>query len=594
MTEKGRKRDAESKKRKQAEPGTDSAASGPRRGYIPQQGLNQNPRQPAGPAWPGYYGGIPQQPFYNGAPENPQQPYYNGPPENPQQPYYDYAGQHPINGGQRGFIMPSGKQNKKAKKEKTKKKGGSVLLAVLLILLAAGLGTGGYFAFTDYQRNKMMTDKVMPYAELFCPGVYVDGIDLGGMTPEQAMNTVTSQIQQRNDAWKVQLTYNGSTVTEINAKMLNFSVDPVSVMNKALMQGHEGTLEERYEAMLKLEEEPYEDFTAMPQGDTGVIDTVLAQIKEKIDAPAVNAEYTGFDKTLIYPFQFSDEQYGRSLDIEPIKEQLYHMASTMESGTVELVPETVYPEISKGRLMQNFKLRADVSTPIDKHSTDDRNNNIRRAFEFINGLQLDPGKTFSFNSTVGARTAENGFFPATEYVYGEHTEGYGGGVCQASSTLYQAAVCAGLEIRERKPHSDSVSYAEYGKDATVYLFNGRGGKKIDLKFRNNTDQPIYILAFVEPDPGNRKRLRAREIMYGQDMGGTRYELEAVEVETIACTAPPKYVASKDQAAAAKDGHVVMSYRVEYTNGVMTDRKELFKDVYEPIPQRIYDPYMAGR
>ena len=106
MTEKGRKRGTERKNRQQADSLTDSAASGPRRGYIPQQGLNQNPQQPAGQAWPGYYGQIPQQ------------PYYNGEAQNPQQPYYDYAGQHPISGGQRGFIMPSGQQNKKAKKEK--------------------------------------------------------------------------------------------------------------------------------------------------------------------------------------------------------------------------------------------------------------------------------------------------------------------------------------------------------------------------------------------------------------------------------------------------------------------------------------------
>ncbi len=573
MTGQGKKRRGEenSNRSRKNESRTDSASSGPQRGYIPQQG--QMPQQPAGQGWTnGYYGEFQQQPYYNGQPQIPQQPYY--------------AGQNPMNGGQRGFIMPS------AQMSQPKKKRHSALIIVSLLILLAGLGTGGYFAISQYQRNKTMTDKVMPYAELFCPGVYVDGISLGGMTPEQGMNSVMSQIQQRNDAWKVQLTYNGSSITEIDAKMLNFSVDPVSVMNKALMQGHEGDLEQRYEDMLRLEQEPYEDFTAMPQGDTGIIDTILEQIKEKIDKPAVDAQYIGFDRTLIYPFSFSDEEFGYSLDIEPVKEKLYQMASTMESGTVELVPERLQPAVTKGDLMKNYMLRADVSTPIDKHSTDNRNNNIRRAFEFISGTQLDPGQVFSFNNWVGARTAENGFYPATEYVYGEHTEGYGGGVCQASSTLYQAAVCAGLEIKERKPHSDSVSYTDYGKDATVYLFNGRGGKKIDLKFKNNTDKPIYILAFVEPDPGNKKRLRARVIIYGKDMEGVRYELEAIEVETIPCTDPPKYVSEKEQAAAAKDGHVVMSYRIEYTHNVMTDRKELFKDTYEPIPQRIYDPYMA--
>ena len=123
----------------------------------------------------------------------------------------------------------------------------------------------------------------------------------------------------------------------------------------------------------------------------------------------------------------------------------------MESGAVNLVPQRIDPAVRKADLMQKYMLRSYASTPIDKHSTEDRNNNIRRAFEFINGYRLEPGKTFSFNNVVGERTPENGFYPAIEYVYGEHVEGYGGGVCQASTTLYQAAVCAGLQILTQVP-----------------------------------------------------------------------------------------------------------------------------------------------
>ena len=102
----------------------------------------------------------------------------------------------------------------------------------------AGIGTGGYFAGSAYLRNKEITEKVEPYNGLFCPGVYVDGINLGGMTPEQALNSVQSQIQQRHDAWTVQLTYNGEQVAEINADMLDFNVDPNGVLNEAWQQGH--------------------------------------------------------------------------------------------------------------------------------------------------------------------------------------------------------------------------------------------------------------------------------------------------------------------------------------------------------------------
>ena len=544
--------------------------SGPRRGYIPPDPGQMQPLQ----------GGWQQtggQPYVR-------QEYYTG--QNQQPPYY--TGQSPVTGGQRGFIMPSGQMNRPPKEKKSH----PLLITFALLLLVAALGTGGYFAVTNYQHNRMVSEKVQPYDSLYCPGVYVDGIHLGGMTYEQALNSVQSQIQQRQDAWKVQLNYNGMQLVEINAGMLQFSSDPTDVLIQAWQQGHTGDQEQRYEDMLRLEQEPYSANTATPEGNTGIIDKKLAQIKEAVDTPAVDAEMTGYDWTLIYPFLFTDEAYGRSLDIEPIKEKLYQMASTMESGEINLEPERLMPSVTKADLMKHYKLRSDVYTPIDKHSPDNRNNNIRRAFEFIHGYKLEPGKTFSFNKVVGERTEARGFYEAVEYVSDEHVRGIGGGVCQASTTLYQAAVRAGLQILNREPHSDSVSYAGYGEDATVYWY--KGGKKIDFTFKNNTDGDIYILAFVQTDPGNKTRLIARVIMYGEDMGDIRYELETVEVETLPCLLPPKYVASKDEVAKAREGHVVDSYRVEYTNNKETGRVKLYRDTYEPKPEKIYDPSLAGK
>lgn len=541
------------------------ASSGPRRGYIPPDT------------------GRMQQ--MNGWQQTGGQGYYA---QNQQQ---FYSGQSPVTGSQRGFIMPPA-QNNRPKEPKKSHKG---LIAFLVILLLVVLGTGGYFAGTQYMRNKEISEKVEPYDGLFCPGVYVDGIHLGGMTPEQALNSVQSQIQQRHDAWKVQLLYNGTSIAEIDADMLEFSVDPRGILQEAWLQGHTGDQEQRYEAMLQLEQQPYSAYTAQPSGNTEIIDTKLAQIKAAIDTPAVNAELIAFDPSLPYPFDISDEAYGRSLDTEPIKQKLYQMVSTMESGSVELIPDRVEPTVRKADLMKSYMLRSYASTPIDKHSTDDRNNNIRRAFEFINGYQLEPGKTFSFNGVVGERTPENGFFPAIEYVYGEHVEGYGGGVCQASTTLYQAAVCAGLQILKREPHSDKVSYTDLGKDATVYWF---GKRRIDLTFRNNTDSTIYIVAAVKQDSSNKKRLNATVAIYGQDMGDVRYEIESEITETIPAPFNPvykkdtngTYVTYKDQqesVSKAKEGYVVKSYLVEYTSGVQTNRKLLYTDRYDEKAEIIY-------
>jgi vancomycin resistance protein YoaR len=267
----------------------------------------------------------------------------------------------------------------------------------------------------------------------------------------------------------------------------------------------------------------------------------------------------------------------------------------MSSGTLELQPETVEPEVHILDLQKHYMLRSSVYTPISTSSEENRNNNIRRAFEFINGYVLQPGDQFSFNSVVGQRTEENGFFPAIEYAYGEHVMGIGGGVCQASTTLYQAAVCAGLQIVKRQPHSDAVSYTEYGKDATVYWV---GKRKIDLVFRNSSEDPIYMVASVLQDPSNKRRLIAKVMMYGADMGDVRYEIETKTVQEIDPPENPVYVKDKEgtyvtytdqqkSVSKAKPGYVVESYRVKYAGNTETERTILYTDTYDPKPERIY-------
>ena len=126
-----------------------------------------------------------------------------------------------------------------------------------------------------------------------------------------------------------------------------------------------------------------------------------------------------------------------------------------------------------------------------KHTQDEnRNNNLRRACESMNGLVLQPGEVFSYNDTLGPRTKENGYLRAGAYSGWELVQAYGGGICQGSSTIYGAALYADLEIVHRKNHGYTVSYAEPGLDATVNW----GGP--DFQFRNSTHFPIRIAAEV--------------------------------------------------------------------------------------------------
>ncbi len=521
----------------------------------------------------------------NGA--QPARDMYGNPLGYPAQGYYQQTPPEPAKeAGNRGT------GNRGAGNRPPRRHGPRRWLAMLVaVALLAGLGYGGYV----YLQYSAVANAVQAYDNVFCQGVYVDGIHLGGMTAEEAISAVQTQAQARNSAWKVRLYFSGQLVTEITADQLGMTTDITEAMNAAWSQGHTGDIYQRKEAMEALEETPFEAYTATPSGDTSIIDSILQDIEYNVYRAPQDAQLLTFDPSLSYPFTFQQEVKGRYLDTEPLKEQLYRMVSTMESGDVEIVPQAIEPSVTVEDLKVNLTLRATAQTPIDYKSTENRNNNIRRAFQQISGTILKPGEKFSFNNIVGERTVKNGFYEAVEYAYGESRMGIGGGVCQASTTVYQAAVTAGMEIVEREPHSDAVGYASYGEDATVYW---SGGRKIDLVFKNNTDHDIYITAAVESDASNSKRLVATVSIYGQDLGNIRYELESETVEVIPAPTEAKYIEDKDQTyvtytdeeqqvSKAREGYVVESYRLTYENNVLISRELLYTDTYKAKQAQIY-------
>ena len=546
-------------------PGQQAFPSGSMRGYVP-------PAQ-AQPGPGGSAGQIPQQAYYAGRQPDPQ--------------YYPARAQ--------GFYQPPAQPVQPA--PKPKRSGRLLWLIVPLIALMAVLGINAYRAEekrADAERyQQQIHAKTDPYDGVFCPGIYVDGIHLGGMSPQEAMDAVEAQIRQNSGSWSVRLTY-GANYKDITAEMMNFTTDVGGVLQEAWNLGHTGDTEQRYNDMLRLEQEPYYGYTAKPSGDTRVIDGVLATVKRLVDKPAKDARMIGINKDNISdPFVYEEEEYGLSLDIEPLRQKLYQMVSVMESGILEIVPDRIRPAVCKADLTGRYSLRASAWTKISTSSDENRNNNIRHALQdFVNGYRLEPGQTFSFNKVVGERTEARGFFPADEIVSGEMVEGYGGGVCQASTTLFQAAVCAGLQIVTRQPHSEKVRYTELGLDATVYLSKNRNK---DLVFKNSTDSDIYIFAVVERDPTEKKknRLRARVDIYGADMGDAEYEMKSVIVETVDPPAAEIRKDKKGQYVTYKDEQYLYSeaqpgYKVNVYLTEKRSRQEiwLYTDEY-PAKRAVY-------
>lgn len=489
--------------------------------------------------------------------------------------------------GSNGYMVPDAYRSPQRKRMS----GGARFLLVLLVLV---LIAGAAVALRVTGEARAKTDYVNSYANCYVDGIVVDGIPLGGMTGQEGYDAVASQAQARNDAWYVNITYQGQILATINAGQLGMRVDVSDVLNEAWYLGKTGSVDMRAAEIDRIRSEGWVRYTAIPNGSNETLDGILAGVKAQVDSEPVDAEMLRFDTSLAYPFEFREETPGYTLDTTPLQEQIFHMVSTRTSGSIEVQPNVVMPTVTVDSLRSRYSVRASVYTPISKDSTENRTNNIRRCFASIDGYVLQPGKKFSFNSVVGARTLKNGFYEAIEYAYGEHVPGIGGGSCQASTTLYQAAVTAGLRIDVRSPHSDSVSYANYGEDATVNW----SGKKIDFVFRNNTDLPIYIVARVEADPTNKKRLVSRVTIYGQDLGNVRYELQSEQVEEIPIPEEPAYrkdttatyvtyVDEEKKVSNGKVGHVVVSYRVTFVDNVETKRTQLYKDTYKAQPVVIY-------
>lgn len=183
----------------------------------------------------------------------------------------------------------------------------------------------------------------------------------------------------------------------------------------------------------------------------------------------------------------SDEVYGRYIDIPQTEELLSLLC---EGGDVVYIPYyTSYPNVTADQLREKL-FSAVIASYSTGYGTSPANRcaNITNAAGKINETVLMPGEVFSFNDTVGPRSAANGFYTAKEYVGGETVDGIGGGTCQVSSTLYNAVLYSDLSIVSRTNHMFPVGYCPTGQDATV------ADTGVDFKFVNSMNDPIKISA----------------------------------------------------------------------------------------------------
>jgi len=314
------------------------------------------------------------------------------------------------------------------------------------------------------------------------PGVSIAGKPVSGLTRQAALR-VAQSLCPRPDA-PVALELPGTHLRR-TVRDLGLSFHPETAADAAYALGRRGSFLSRIWTRVNLRRRPknlplaFEMQRPMAERTLGQIAANLPKIPG--DATAL-LESDG--KVRIVP-----ERFGLALKSAESLRGIEAWARKGARGPVRLAAAATAPRIKAQDLRPVTSVIARFSTPLGSSSAN-RRHNIRLATASISGFVLMPGDVFSYDAVVGQRTAKEGYRLAPVIQGGRLVPGAGGGACQVSSTLYNAALLSGMEIVQRSHHSQPVSYLPPGRDAAVWW------GVFELKFRNPTDSPMVLQGSV--------------------------------------------------------------------------------------------------
>jgi len=425
-------------------------------------------------------------------------------------------------------------------------------LAVLLSVMASG-------AVIGYNAS-MLPDAILP-------GVYVAGVHVGDHTREQAASLVYARVAALMEM-PVEVQAGGRTFYVAPAE-LGFAPDVAGAINRAYAvgrtkRGFAGVTERfriaRYGVAVPL----HASF------DRALLDRWLEQVEKSVERPPQDAAFA------LRPDGAVDvipSRPGSKLDRSGVEERLRRAALSPDWRVVRLSLVEVAPAFStaQAQALGLQRVIATFSTKFDP-SDEGRTENIRIAAEALDGTLLAPGETFSFNKRVGPRVEALGYKEAPVIIDGELVPDIGGGVCQVSTTLYNAVLLAGLQVTARTPHSIPASYVPLGRDATVAY------DYIDFKFRNDTGRHVMIKAWTK---GN--TVSVAIVGYSAPFRNPRLETEIVSVTRPAVEETKTADLPRGERRVLRQGRE--GYHVRVWRIIETDRGE----VRELVSTSVYKP-----
>lgn len=386
--------------------------------------------------------------------------------------------------------------------------------------------------------------------------VQVDGISITGMSKSEAKAAILKAFP-----WSMTVEYDSDQykVTDLMAEKVDALLDEI----------------------YKDGSDPQESYTLDTSGLDEKVKAEAAACGAKWDKKAKNGSIDKFDAAS-GKFVFAGEENGFAIDQDKLAADISQALKDKKfDAKITATGSDVAPEISAASAKEKYKTISSFTT--NTTANQNRNTNVRLAAEAINGTVIKPGQEFSFNGTVGQRTEAKGYKGAAAYNNGEVVQEIGGGVCQVSTTLYNAVFKAGLKISSRRSHTFEPSYVTPGRDATV------SWDQPDFKFINNSSTAIGLRASYADQ-------KVTVSVYGIPIleDGITWDLDSKKVEDLG-TPNPTY--EEDQTlqpgeevikSKGSAGSRWETYKVVYKNGKEISRELDHKTTYKghtPVVRR---------
>ncbi len=431
-----------------------------------------------------------------------------------------------------------------------------MILVTVLAMVGSAVGIGIYQAFNVHT---------------FYEGVSVNGINIGGMTYDEAKDVLRSEEERILLDAKLSIDYRDEEKT-FDASELGLADNVDAILKQALTENaQDKPFGDRYNEVIDMTKGKNFDIELVL--DETKLHNTLQKYADEVSVPAkdAKAKYDNYADKFIY----TDSENGMKIEVEPLFEQVKQQVTQGNFSTINVLGTIVTPGLTTDQLKENTAL---IGSCITKTTANEpRNTNIRLMCEAVDGLKLDPGQTLSINDLVGERTAEKGFKEAPAIMDGKKlVDDMGGGICQLSGTLYNAALKANMEIVERVRHTWPSTYLPIGLDATLNWDDK------DLKIKNSSEWPIYISAELVSGECVVK-------IYGQPLPeGIELEIRTEMLEEIDPPKPDIIYTDELQngvrkvQVAERKGYKVKAYRDYYQDDKLIESELLSNDYFHEI------------